>query len=239
MQRDDVARAEQVVEAEERGSQLGLELLVGAAPAAVDDLHAERARPPCRGGADLAQADDAERLALQARAEHVVHVPAPAGAAADHALALAEPARDHQDQRHRDVGRGVGEHARRVRDEHAARRAGGHVDVVVAHGDVRDDAQLRAGGVEEGVVDPVVEQRDDGVRARDRRVQLVDRSAVSCMCASSSPASRSRSRAGSGTRPVTTMRAGHQAAAVCASRSPIFCSASSMFSSELAYETRR
>ena len=78
-------------------------------------------------------------------------------------------------QRHCDVGGRVREHARRVRDEHAAGGAGGHVDVVVAHGHVRDDAQLRAGRVEEGVVDSVVEQRDDGIRAGDCRVQLVDR----------------------------------------------------------------
>ena len=43
--------------------------------------------------------------------------------AADHALALAEAPRDHQDQRHRDVGGRVGQHAGRVRDEHAALRA--------------------------------------------------------------------------------------------------------------------
>ena len=53
--------------------------------------------------------------------------------------------------------------------------AGRHVDVVVAHGHVRDDAQLRPGGVEERLVDAVVQQRHDGVGAGDRRVQLVDR----------------------------------------------------------------
>ncbi len=121
MQRDDVARREQLVEVDEARAELGLDRLVGAPPAAVGDLHAEGARPARRGGADLAEADDAERLALQAGAEQVVHVPAPADLAADHALALAEAPRDHQDQRHRDVGRGVGEHAGRVRDEHAAR----------------------------------------------------------------------------------------------------------------------
>ena len=121
VQRDDVARREQLVEAEEARAELGLDRLVGAPPAAVGDLHAERARAARRRGADLAEADDAERLALQARAEHVVHVPAPADLAADHALALAEAPRDHQDQRHRDVGRRVGEHAGRVRDD--ARRA--------------------------------------------------------------------------------------------------------------------
>ena len=239
VQRDDIARAEQIVEAEERCSQLRLELLVRAAPPAVDDLHAECARPPCSGRADLTKADDAELLALQARAEHVVHVPAPLRAAADHALALAQPASDHEDQRHRDVGRRVREHAWRVRDQHAAGRTGSNVDVVVADGRVGDDAQLRAGGVEEGIVDLVVEERDDGVRACDRHVQLVDRQGrflhvrVQLACL----AQQLECRLGHAARDHDARR--HQAAAVCASRSPIFCSASSMFSSEFAYETRR
>ena len=74
---------------------------------------------------------------------------------------------------------------------HAARGAGRHVDVVVADGDVRDDAQLRAGGVEERVVDAVVEQRHDGVGAGDRRVQLVGRERrVERRRSRASPASR-------------------------------------------------
>ena len=55
----------------------------------------------------------------------------------------------------------------------AAGRAGGDVDVVVADRDVRDDAQLRPGRVEQGVVDAVVQERHErvgpasgGVRAR-------------------------------------------------------------------------
>ena len=45
----------------------------------------------------------------------------------------------------------------------------------MAHGDVRDDAQLRAGGVEELGVDPVDEHRDEGVGAGHRGEQLVAR----------------------------------------------------------------
>ncbi len=165
--------------------------------------------------------------------EQVVHVPAPAGATADHALALAEPAHDHQDQRHRDVGRGVGEHAGRIGDEHPAGGAGGDVDVVVAHGDVRDDAQLRPGGVEEGVVDPIAQQRHDRVGARDRRVQLVDRkrSLLHVRVHLAGLAQQLEGRLGHAARHHDA--AGHQTA-VRASRSPIFCSASSMFSSEFA-----
>ena len=83
----------------------------------------------------------------------------------DQPLALAEAAGGHQHERHRDVGCGVGQHAGRVRHDHTERRAGGDVDVVVADRDVRDDPELRPGGVEEGLVDAVVEEGDDPVGA--------------------------------------------------------------------------
>ena len=102
-------------------------------------------------------------------------MPVPGPLRADQALALAQAAGRHQDERERDVGGRIGEDAGRVREAHAARRAGRDVDVVVADRDVRDDAQLRPGGVEEGVVDAIVEEGDDGVGAVDRRVQLVGR----------------------------------------------------------------
>ena len=66
-------------------------------------------------------------------------------------------------------------HAGRVRHHDAAPGARRDVDVVVADRDVRDDAKPRARGVEERVVDPVVEQRHDAVRSGDGRVQLVRR----------------------------------------------------------------
>ncbi len=112
-------------------------------------------------------------------------------------------------------------------------RAGGDVDVVVAHGDVRDDAQLRAGGVQERLVDAVVEQRDHGVCPRDRGVQLRDgerrllRVRVELARLAQHVEGRLRHA------PGDDDAARHQPAD-CASRSPIFCSASSMFSSEFA-----
>ena len=78
-----------------------------------------------------------------------------------------------EDQGHGEVGGGVGEDAGRVGDHHPAPRGRGQVDVVVAHGDVGHDPQGRTGGVEEGVVDPVVQQGHDGAGAGDGLVQLV------------------------------------------------------------------
>ena len=54
-------------------------------------------------------------------------------------------------------------------------RAGGDVDVVEADRVVADDLELRPGRVEELVVDPVGQQRQDPVAARDASQQLVAR----------------------------------------------------------------
>ena len=60
----------------------------GAPPTGVDDRHAEGAGAAGGRRADLPEPDDAERLPLDAGAEHEVHVPVPGRAGADQALAL-------------------------------------------------------------------------------------------------------------------------------------------------------
>jgi hypothetical protein len=52
------------------------------------------------------------------------------------------------------------------------------LDVVEAYGDVADAAQLRSGGVEELVVDAVVEHRGDDVGPGDQCQQLLPREAL-------------------------------------------------------------
>ena len=56
-----------------------------------------------------------------------------------------------------------------------ARRARGDVDVVEPDGEVADDLELRAGAVEELVVDPIREQGQDAVAALDRAEEDVAR----------------------------------------------------------------
>ena len=153
--------------------ELDLARLVAARPLRVDDLHPERARPRRDGAADLAVADDPERLALQPAAEHEVDRPRPRLARADQPLALPHPARDREQQRDREVGRRVGQDAGRVRDDHAARAGRVHVDVVVADRDVGDDAQPRRRRRRGTRRRPVVEHRHDRLGAGDRVVQLV------------------------------------------------------------------
>ena len=107
---DDVGGRQQLVEVEAFGTELGLDLGRDRTAIGVGDRHAERRRPPGECLTDGAHSDDAEPATLQARAEQHEHAPLPRLLGADDALALAQPPGDHQDQRHGDVGGGVGEH---------------------------------------------------------------------------------------------------------------------------------
>src|SRR6185436_7909970 len=66
-----------------------------------------------------------------------------------------------------EIGGGLRQDARRVADGNAALRAGGDVDVVVADREVAHDLELRAGTIEELVIDAVREERQDAVAALD------------------------------------------------------------------------
>ena len=73
-----------------------------------------------------------ERLAAHLGAEHVGRPPPGPRPGADVALPLAGAPRHHEQQRHRDVGRVVGQDVRRVGDGEAPRLGGLDVDVVEA-----------------------------------------------------------------------------------------------------------
>ena len=79
--------------------------------------------------------------------------------------------RNREQQREREIGRRVGQHAGRVRHHDAAARGGRDVDVVVTDGNVRNDFQPRAAR-EQRVVDAVGEQRNDRVGAACAYKQL-------------------------------------------------------------------
>ena len=83
-----------------------------------------------------------------------------------------------EDQEEGEVGCGPVEHAGCVAHRDAVRGRGADVDVVVAHGHVRDDAQLPTARarVEHLGIDAIGEQRDDRVdfcRIRDQFVVRV------------------------------------------------------------------
>ncbi|MEZ5250893.1 MAG: hypothetical protein R2713_17280, partial [Ilumatobacteraceae bacterium] len=178
VQRHDVARGEQLVERHVGRTELGRDRRIDAPAIRVGDRHAERLRPAGEGGADLAHADHPQPASLQAGAEHHGHAPSPRLTRPDEPLALTEAPRDHQDQRHRQIGGGVGEHAGGVGGGHRSLPARGEVDVVVADGHVAHRPQLRSGGVEQFGVHPLGEQRHERVRADDSPEQLVARHRV-------------------------------------------------------------
>ena len=170
--RHDVARRQQVVELEPLCVEMGRDLGCDRAAVVVHDLHPERPRPRRQRLADPTHPDDSELAALDAGAEHHEHPPRPRLTGPDQPFPLRQPARDHQDQRHRQVGGGVGEHARRVGHDHAPARAGGDVDVVESDRDIGDDPQIGR-GIEEGVVDLVRQQRHRRVGGRQLLVANV------------------------------------------------------------------
>jgi hypothetical protein len=66
-------------------------------------------------------------------------------------LALGHAPRRGHEQRKAEVGRGLGQHVGRVGAQHAGGGHGIHVEIVVAHGHVGDDPELRAGRQHLGV----------------------------------------------------------------------------------------
>ena len=114
---------------------------------------------------DAAEADDADRGVVDVGAEQEQRAPGPPLAGPDVVVALRQaPGGGHQ-ERPGEVGGRLGQDAGRVADGDAAARAGRHVDVVEADGEVADDPQAGTRGVEQLVVDPIGEQREEPVHA--------------------------------------------------------------------------
>ena len=93
-------------------------------------------------------------------------------AGAQKPVALGNAPGEVEHERDRELGRGLGEHVRRVRDENATPRRGVDVDVVVADGVVGDHPEAVARGVEQLVVDLVGQHRQETRAARCARQEL-------------------------------------------------------------------
>ena len=102
------------------------------------DLHVEAAGALRQRLADLAEAVDAELLAVEALADELQRLPAGPGARADHVLAFGGAPRRAEQQQHGDLGGRHGDAVRRVADLDAARLAGFEIDVVEADRERRD-----------------------------------------------------------------------------------------------------
>ena len=103
--------------------------------------------------ADPPRPHDEHLLPFEALTDHEVRPPLPAVAAAQRAVAFADAPQERENQRDRVLGGRVRQDARRVADDDSALARGVEVDVVDPDRIVRDDAELRSGGVEERGVD--------------------------------------------------------------------------------------
>ena len=114
---------------------------------------------------DASHADDAQPLAGDAVAEQAGRRPAGPVAGAEQLLALADPPRDAEDQRHDHVGGVVGQHARGVGHDDVPGAGGGQVDVVDAGAEVGEQLQPRPGRGNDVGGDVVADRRHDDVGA--------------------------------------------------------------------------
>ncbi len=164
VERDDVGLREQLVQRDGRDAQLG-----GALRRHVRVEREERdvPRPQARGHArsDLAEADEADRLALQLGPDELRALPFPGF---QRSLCLGDPAQEREEEGDRVLRRGDDVPRRSVDDEDAALRGGLHVDVVEPDARPADDAKLLSGG-QELAVHLRGRAHDEGVVVADRR----------------------------------------------------------------------
>ncbi len=173
VQRDEVGAFQQLREGDPFEVERALELGAGGAGGG-EDGHAEAARAPRDGASDLAEADDAE-----GRAEWVVTQKGrggPRSPAASAGIAVAEDdvAGGGEEEGEGEVGGGFVEYAGGVGRPDAGGGCRGGIDVVVAHGHVRDDAQAWGGG-EQGRVDGVGDKGQGGVSLAEAFAEGVGR----------------------------------------------------------------
>jgi hypothetical protein len=108
-----------------------------------DDLHLQAQRPVGDDGADVAAADDAQRLVEQLHAHEAVLLPL-AGAGGGGRLRNLPGQRQHH--RERVLGGGDGVAIGRVHHDDAAAGGGGDIDIVDADAGAADDFQVGRGG---------------------------------------------------------------------------------------------
>ena len=138
-----------------------------------DDVHAQGASAVGHGHADLAQADDAQRLVDQLAAHEGGAVPL---AGVHRGVGRGDVARQREEQRQGVLGGGGGVAGGRVDDGDAGRGGGGDVDVVDTDAGAADDHQPRAGGDGLGVgLDAAAHEQ--GVVLGQGREELVARHA--------------------------------------------------------------
>src|SRR5581483_365600 len=174
VERKDIGARQQLIKADIVRIHRALD--VGREPRAVmvKHGHVESARAPRDRLADAPHAEDAERRAMYVVPEELLQLPSLPLARAQPRFGFGQPPRRREDQCPGEIGGGVVEHARRVGRHHAARRAGGHVDVVVADRDVAH--RFEAGTtLQQRGVDALGQRNDGAVFVRERLRERVRR----------------------------------------------------------------
>ena len=147
-----VSGFQQLVLADIARFALGFQRGIKARTVVINDLHAKAERAtPGNALADAAHAQNAQCGAVNVSTGK--HVKAPLGplAGTQKVFAFGDAAGGGHHQRKAKVGGGFGQHIGRVGGQHAGRRHGVNVKVVVAHRHVGADFQVRAGGQHLGV----------------------------------------------------------------------------------------
>jgi hypothetical protein len=145
VQRDDVARRQQLAQPHVPGAHLALHGRIGPRPIVVDHLHPEAEGAARDRRPDPPHADDADGLAGQLHAHQVGRLPALEAAVAHVPVGRRHVPGGGQQQGPRLVRRRVGQHAGRVGDGHVVRLRRLQVDVVDPDGVLRHHLQPRAG----------------------------------------------------------------------------------------------
>ncbi len=138
---------------------------IGAHEVVVEDAHPEAQAAARHLPTDAPEADEAECGAVDVLAQQQQRSPGLPTILAHEVSRLGQTASGRHEQREGQVGGRLREHTRGVADLDAAAGTGCHVDVVVAHGEVGDDAKSRPGRVEQVVVHAVREQREQSIHA--------------------------------------------------------------------------
>ena len=173
--RDEVGSCQEFVEGNTLGCQLAFGFFVGV-PVVVEDLHVPaEAATASDGSADAPHADDAKRAADKVLADVTERFPCEPLSGTHVIDRFDDAAGGCKHQRDRHVGGGVGEYAGSVADLDAAPTCFRDVDVVVADGEVADDAKLRAGRIEELGVDRLGQERQDAVAPDDSAEEFLAR----------------------------------------------------------------
>ncbi|MNE04645.1 hypothetical protein D3C80_971820 [compost metagenome] len=139
------------------------------------DLHAEGLGAAGQGLADAAHADDAQTLAPQLAAAHPGRAPALELTRRHDIGAFDDAAADGHDQAHGQVGRVLGQDARRIGDDDPAPHGRVDVDVVHARAEVGDHLQLLARARNQVGVQMVGDGRDQDLGALQGGGQVVAR----------------------------------------------------------------